>query len=64
MEMDRTSTVGGVDFLDFLDFLDFQFLTTEIGLATDQCRQRVYFIFMSCYAEMSFWGPKKENVAK
>jgi hypothetical protein len=46
----------------FLDFLDFQYITTEFGLAKElktKVEMVFFFIFMSSYAEMSFWGLQK-----
>jgi hypothetical protein len=50
-----------------LDFLDFQFLKTNFGLAKEfleQSRNAFFVIFMSSYAEMSFWGPQTQKVNK
>jgi hypothetical protein len=43
-------------------FMDFRYLTTEFGLAKEskiQVLNTFFFIFMSSYAEMSFWSSKK-----
>jgi hypothetical protein len=42
--------------------MDFRYLTTEFGLAKEskiQVLNTFFFIFMSSYAEMSFWSSKK-----
>jgi hypothetical protein len=47
--------------------LDFEFLTSELGLTKNskiKVGKAFFFIFMSSYAEMSFWVPKKRKVKK
>jgi hypothetical protein len=48
----------------FLDFLDLQFSTTIFRSAKEfktKAEKEFFFIFMSSYAEMSMWGPKKRK---
>jgi F0F1-type ATP synthase membrane subunit a len=48
----------------FLDFSDFQFLTTEFGMeknSKNKVEKTFFFIFISSYSGMIFWGPKKRT---
>jgi hypothetical protein len=50
----------------FLDFLDFQFLPTELdGQRNSKAKvENEISLFLSSYAEMSYWGAKKEDIGR